>query len=128
MAAVTTHDLPTVAGLWSGSDAVEQTELTGMSAEDIEKGREELLTRLRRDGLTSDAGPEEAVDAAYEQLLRAPSLLLCLGLEDAVGEERRPNVPGTTAPRNWSIPLPVLVDDLADHPSVNRVLKLVRGR
>ncbi|MFL6157933.1 MAG: 4-alpha-glucanotransferase [Marmoricola sp.] len=122
MAAVTTHDLPTVAGLWTGTDAEEQTDLTDMDPADVARSREELLARLRRTEIQDGAPPEEAVVAAYTQLLRAPSLLQCLALEDAVGQERRPNVPGTTARRNWSVPLPVLIDDLDDSPGVQRLL------
>jgi 4-alpha-glucanotransferase len=87
-----------------------------MTREDVEAGREELLGRLCRDGLEDDATPVEAVTAAYRQLARAPSLLLSVALEDAVAEERRPNVPGSTERDNWSIPLPVPLEDLVSGP------------
>jgi 4-alpha-glucanotransferase len=124
LATVTTHDLPTVAGLWTGSDATDQLATTGMSEEDVRRGRRDLLEKLWRDGLAGDATPAEAVEAAYRQLSRAPSRLLSLSLEDAALEERRPNVPGTVERDNWSIPLPVLVDELADSPSVQRLVRL----
>ncbi|MCW2753198.1 MAG: malQ 2 [Marmoricola sp.] len=98
-----------------------------MSAEDVQGARAELLVRLRRDDLGADATPEDAVLAAYRQLFRSGSRLLCMALEDAVCQESRPNVPGTTAERNWSLPLPVLLDDLADDPRVIRLLALARG-
>jgi 4-alpha-glucanotransferase len=116
LGAVTTHDLPTVAGLWTGSDVDDQLAATTMTREDVEAGREELLGRLCRDGLEDDATPVEAVTAAYRQLARAPSLLLSVALEDAVAEERRPNVPGSTERDNWSIPLPVPLEDLVSGP------------
>lgn len=116
LGAVTTHDLPTVAGLWTGSDVEDQLAATSMTRSEVESGREELLGRLRRDGLAEDASPQEAVTAAYAQLSRAPSLLLSVALEDAVAEERRPNVPGSTARGNWSIPLPVALEDLVTGP------------
>jgi 4-alpha-glucanotransferase len=118
LAAVTTHDLPTVAGLWTGTDVDDQLVATTMSEEDVRSGRDELVSRLRRGGLAADATAEEAVRSAYEQLGRAPSLLLSVALEDVVGEERRPNVPGTTARDNWRIPLPVLLDDLTRDEAV----------
>ncbi len=48
--------------------------------------------------------------------------MLVLGtLEDLTGVAHRPNVPGTTTERpNWSIALPVAVDDLADDPGFGR--------
>ena len=44
-------------------------------------------------------------------------------LEDAVGEQRRPNMPGTTDRPNWSLPLPVPVEDLPGHPLVQTVAR-----
>ncbi|GAA1164407.1 4-alpha-glucanotransferase [Nocardioides aquiterrae] len=127
LATVTTHDLPTVVGLWNGSDAEDQLASTGMPEEDVASGRQELLAKLTRDGLAADAVPAEAVEAAYRQLVRAPSLLIALSLEDAVLEERRPNVPGTVDRDNWRIPLPVPVDELTRSAEAARLLRLVAG-
>jgi len=127
LATVTTHDLPTVAGLWTGADAEDQLAATDMPEDDVRSGRDELLGRLTREPLDDDAGPAEAVEAAYRQLVTAPSLLVALSLEDAVLEERRPNVPGTTERENWRIPLAVPVDRLDASPEVDRLLALVRA-
>ncbi len=112
LATVTTHDLPTVAGLWTGSDIDDQLESSDMAEADVRAGREELLERLCRGGLDRDAGVAEAVAAAYRRLGAAPSLVLALSLEDALLEARRPNVPGTTQRDNWRVPLPVPLDEL----------------
>ncbi|CAI9411298.1 4-alpha-glucanotransferase [Nocardioides sp. T2.26MG-1] len=125
LATVTTHDLPTVAGLWTGSDAVEQHVATGIPEAEVQSGRRDLLEKLTRDGLAADATPADAVAAAYAQLARAGCLLLQLSLEDAVLEERRPNIPGTVDRDNWRIPLPVPVDRLADSPQAARLVRLV---
>ncbi|WP_122818973.1 4-alpha-glucanotransferase [Nocardioides pantholopis] len=125
LAAVTTHDLPTVAGLWTGSDVTDQLEATDMAEDDVRAGREDLLVRLRRDGLAADAEVPEAVEAAYRQLARAPSLLLSVALEDAVAEERRPNVPGTVERENWRIPLAVPLEELVADPRAERLARLV---
>jgi 4-alpha-glucanotransferase len=123
MAAVTTHDLPTVAGLWTGGDVEEQRELGTGSDEELERGRKALLERLP--GLRRNARPETAVRRAHELLARAPSLLLSATLEDALGVQRRPNVPGTTDRPNWSLPLPVPVEDLAGHPLLREVTRIL---
>jgi 4-alpha-glucanotransferase len=126
MATVTTHDLPTVAGLWTGSDLEEQREQGAGSHDQLVEGREQLLDRLTGpSGLDPAASPAEAVVAAYRLLASAPSTLLAATLEDAVGEERRPNIPGTTQRPNWSYALPVRVDDLADHELVKSVTSLL---
>jgi 4-alpha-glucanotransferase len=128
LAAVTTHDLPTVAGLWTGTDAADQLASTSMSEDDVTSGREELLARLVRGGLPPDATAAEAVRAAYEQLGRAPSRLLSVALEDVLGEERRPNVPGTTERENWRIPLPIRLEDLtADDRVADLIAATVGG-
>ena len=121
MAAITTHDLPTVAGLWTGEDVEEQREY-GMGTEDeLERGRTSLLEHLP--GLADGAPAEQAVEQAHRLLAGAPSKLLSATLDDAVGELRRPNMPGAGDRPNWSLPLPVLVDDLAAHPLVQTVTR-----
>ena len=116
MAAVTTHDLPTVPGLWTGADLAEQREHETGTDEDLERGRASLLEHLG--DVPADATPIEAVEAAYRRLATAPSTLLSVTLDDALAVERRPNMPGTTDRPNWSLPLPVPAEDLAAHPGV----------
>ncbi|WP_395659806.1 4-alpha-glucanotransferase [Nocardioides sp.] len=125
LATVTTHDLPTVAGLWSGSDAEDQLESTRIPEADVRRGRADLMAKLTVDGLGTDAPVRDAVDTAYRRLAQAPCLLLSLSLEDAVLQERRPNVPGTVERDNWRIPLPVPVDRLAGSSDVDRVVRVV---
>jgi 4-alpha-glucanotransferase len=119
MAAITTHDLPTVAGLWTGEDVEEQRECGTGTEEELERGRTSLLRHLP--GLPDAASTEEAVLRAHELLARAPSLLLSATLDDAVGELRRPNMPGAGERPNWSLPLPVPVEDLPAHPLLQKV-------
>lgn len=119
MAAITTHDLPTVAGLVTGADIEEQREHGTGTDEELERGRSSLLEHLP--GVGPDASTEEAVEQAHRLLAQAPALLLSATLDDAVGEPRRPNMPGAQDRPNWSLPLPVLVDDLPGHPLLQAV-------
>jgi 4-alpha-glucanotransferase len=121
MAAITTHDLPTVAGLWTGEDLVEQREQGTGTEEELERGRTSLLGHLP--GLDEDATAEQAVERAHQLLARAPSTLLSATLDDAVGEVRRPNMPGAADRPNWSLPLPVVVEDLPAHPLLQKVAR-----
>ncbi|WP_104526056.1 4-alpha-glucanotransferase [Blastococcus atacamensis] len=125
MAAITTHDLPTVAGLWTEADVDEQREHGTGTDEELERGRNSLLEHLP--GLSDDATVEEAVERAHELLAQAPSLLLSATLDDAVGEQRRPNMPGANDRPNWSLPLPVLVEDLPGHPLLQTVARTLAG-
>ncbi|HET6694777.1 MAG TPA: 4-alpha-glucanotransferase, partial [Pedococcus sp.] len=121
MAAVTTHDLPTVAGLWTGDDLAEQREQGTGTEEELERGRTSLLAHLP--GLEDDATAEQAVERAHQLLARAPSTLLSATLDDALGEVRRPNMPGAADRPNWSLPLPVVVEDLSAHPLLQKVAR-----
>lgn len=113
LAAVTTHDLPTVPGVWTGTDSTEQQTYTAVSAQEAKRGRDSLLERLGEPGeLRPDSSADDAVLTAYSRLATAPSVLLSATLEDATGEERRPNMPGTTDRDNWCLPLPVALEDL----------------
>lgn len=122
MAAVTTHDLPTVAGLWTGADLAEQRSYLRDRGAELERGREQLLERLSAaTGLLPSAEPEQAVLAAHRLLAEAPSTLLCATLEDAVLAEQRPNLPGVPERPNWCLPLPLTIEELVESPHARSV-------
>ena len=125
-AAVTTHDLPTIAGAWSGSDLQDQVR-AGLVADD--RGLAQLRGRLvRASGLPSDAPSDEVVDAIHRRLARSPSMLVSATLEDALRVEARPNLPGTVAAQrdNWSVPLPMPLEDLIAVARVTRLAAVLR--
>ena len=68
MAAITTHDLPTVAGLWTGADVEEQREHGTGTDEELERGRTSLLAHLPE--LPDGAPVEEAVEQAHRPARR----------------------------------------------------------
>ncbi|MDQ3573589.1 MAG: 4-alpha-glucanotransferase [Actinomycetota bacterium] len=124
LGAVTTHDLPTVAGLWSGADLEEQQRL-GL-APNVE-GSVELRRRLGEwSGVDEDAPAREAVLGAYELLAEAPSVVITPTLDDALLVSERPNMPGTTAQRpNWSLALPKPLEQVEADPVVAEVAATV---
>jgi 4-alpha-glucanotransferase len=128
LAAVTNHDLPTVAGMWTGEDLQEQRDLGLDPNEEAEAGVRERFGKAAR--LRDGAAPEEAVKKAHSLLARASSAVVVATLEDALAVRRRPNQPGTTDERpNWSIPLPVPIDHLGDQPLARSIARtLSRGR
>ena len=109
LAAVTTHDLPTVRGLWTGSDLREQ-QAVGIAPN--AEGTAALRSRLRSEtGLPDDASPDEVALGIHRRLTEAPSVMIVATLEDVLGVAERPNLPGTTADRrpNWSLALPITI-------------------
>jgi len=128
MAAVTTHDLPTVAGAWTGSD-IEDQRAAGLAGTDAPI--EALAAKLAAwTGLQRDAPAADAVRAAHRLLAEAPSVVVTATLDDALGVERRPNLPGTTDEQrpNWCIPLPKALEDIEQDPSVLEVARLLASR
>ena len=74
-------------------------------------------------GWTTTPPPRRRWSRHTELLARAPSTLLSATLDDAVGEVRRPNMPGAADRPNWSLPLPVAVEDLPAHPLLQKVAR-----
>jgi 4-alpha-glucanotransferase len=112
MASVTTHDLPTIAGVWTGADAEAQRAL-GLAV------NADTFTALRRrlaelSGVPEGADVARIIEGTYQALAAAPSRILIATLEDALAVEERPNLPGTMASQrpNWSIALPVPLEAL----------------
>ncbi|MPZ91738.1 MAG: 4-alpha-glucanotransferase [Actinobacteria bacterium] len=127
MAAVTNHDLPTIAGLWTGSDLRMQQILDLQPNVEATTATRDRLRDLL--GLADDAPVEEVVVRTHELLSRAPSRLLVPTLEDALGVEERPNQPGTTDERpNWSVPLPFPLEEVFEHPLPRRVARTLGHR
>jgi len=111
LSTVTTHDLPTVAGLVSGADL--------KVAEDAGSPQNEKGLRALRDKLVqladvpADSPPDALVANVYAALAAAPSRVLLVTLDDALAVEERPNIPGARADwPNWSTALPLPLEDL----------------
>jgi 4-alpha-glucanotransferase len=127
MAAVTTHDLPTIAGLWTRADVREQRRLGLVdddSALDSTRGR---LWHLA--GLDDDAPVADVIEAVHSRLAEAPSLIVTATLEDALAAAERPNVPGTSFERpNWSLALPMPLETLETAPLPRRIGAILDAR
>jgi len=125
LAAVTTHDLPTVAGLWRGTDVEAQRKLDLHPNEEATEATRTFLADQA--DLPSEAPPEDVALAAYRSLARTPCLLLTGTLDDALAVEERPNMPGTTDQwPNWSIALPVSLEDIEQRAGARRIADALR--
>lgn len=110
--AVTTHDLPTIVGTWTGADADLRRE-AGLSADGTDSLRESLQRLV--DG--RDHEPGEVVIAAHQALAASPVDLAIANLDDVLCLPERPNMPGTVDEwPNWSIAHPDPIDELVDGP------------
>jgi 4-alpha-glucanotransferase len=117
LATVTTHDLPTLHGWWSGHDIDiweklgfhADPEVTALARSDRAEARERLLRALRAEGLwtaTDDAVPgysEELSVAVHLFLARSRAALVTVQIEDIIGMLEPVNVPGTSSEySNWT--------------------------
>jgi 4-alpha-glucanotransferase len=119
LTAVSTHDLFTLAGLWSGADFAEQEKL-GLRPEPGEQRR--LVKKLcRRIGIAERAEPSEVILKTYEYVAQAPSMLLAASLDDVLAVKERPNMPGTTNRPNWSLALPLPLEEIQKSPLVKKI-------
>jgi 4-alpha-glucanotransferase len=132
VAMTSTHDLPTVAGWWRGVDIDARTRLGLFGPEtdaqtlrhQREIDRELLWGAFRAAGTAPDAAdvpndPAPAVDAAVRFIAETPSQLVLVPLEDALGLEEQPNLPGTLDQYpNWRRRYALAADEIFDDPVV----------
>ena len=142
---LSTHDLPTIIGYWTGRDldlrhrlglfSSAQFEAEQRATRELDRAR--ILDVLREQGLwpprddtrrsslplPSDeellagaAPPRALVEAIYQLLARSNSMLLSVQMEDALGVVEQVNVPGTvTEQPNWRRKLPVDIEQWHQH-------------
>jgi (1->4)-alpha-D-glucan 1-alpha-D-glucosylmutase len=123
LVALSTHDLPTLAGWWRAR------------AQD----RAPLLAALERagrlpPGLRAEAPPLELeaalARAVHEYLALAPACLMAVQLEDVLGVTEQANVPGTTHEHpNWRRKLPLTLEAMASDArldALGRALTAIR--
>jgi 4-alpha-glucanotransferase len=128
LAAVSTHDLPTIAGVWSGADLNEQESL-GLTIN--RESSTKLRNRLKQIANVEDSSPlPVVVTKMHEALSHAPSAVILASIDDALGVERRPNLPGTTDSdrSNWCIPLPKKLEEIKEDPMVLEIAQCLRRR
>jgi 4-alpha-glucanotransferase len=126
LAAVTTHDLPTVRGLWTGTD-VNQQKAVGLQPNAA--GLAEMRTRLAAMIGADDGAPlERVVEDTHRKLAEAPCAVVTATLDDALLVEERPNMPGTVVPTNWSLALPKPLEEIESDPVALAVARTLAAR
>lgn len=149
LAAIGTHDLPTLGGYWQGHDLSTRTALGLFPSEALKQAsivsraqdRVRLLVALEREGLLPEGFSvdpascpvvtAELSQAFHAYLARSPSQVLMVQLEDVFGQVEQVNVPATSDDYpNWSRKIPVLLEHLGTHPhfvALSLALREARG-
>jgi 4-alpha-glucanotransferase len=134
VAMTTTHDLPTVAGWWSGED-IRTRRALGLGTPGEEPARQQDRARLWRafakaglDGqMPSTDQPAVAVDAALGYVAQSRSPLMLAPLEDLLGLPEQPNLPGTIDEHpNWRRRLEPPARELFETPWVRARADIIR--
>ena len=124
---VSTHDLPTFAGYWTGHDLDVRASLGLISGEVLaehrgarQTDRARLMQVLAREGLVSEQdahpGTDPSLDtlslAVHRYIARSKCRLMSVQMEDVLGLEDQVNLPGTVSEHpNWRRRLPLDVED-----------------
>lgn len=138
LACISTHDLATLAGWWTGADIDLRAETgrqdetaTARDRKSRDGDRTALVKSLQREGLAvAEAGEDYSQDVAiavHRFAARTRSALFAVQLDDMIGSERQANLPGTTDEYpNWRVRTPVALEDLDEHPLFQRVARAMR--
>jgi 4-alpha-glucanotransferase len=127
LAAVTTHDLPTLVGIWTGADLEAQRHV---GAKPDRAGSEKFRHKLlEMSGVQSGADATEAIIKTFEQLREAPSMIVLAELEAACMTAERPNMPSACGKYpNWSLALPVTLEELESAELPRRLSAILNHR
>jgi 4-alpha-glucanotransferase len=134
-ASLGTHDLPTWAGFWQGTDLRLFAGLGLLDpphaqdrARERKRIRAAIVRGLRQRGLLGAAEPDpmELLEAALRFLGRSDAALAIVAVEDLWLEGRPQNVPGTGGERqNWRGRLRLSLDELAADRAVARLVEAI---
>jgi 4-alpha-glucanotransferase len=138
VAMTSTHDLPTVAGWWTGADIATRGAI-GLANDKTEakqraKDRATLWHAFQNSGVVDEDAPPPkdaaaAVDAAIGFTMQSPAAMALIPIEDLLGLTDQPNLPGTIDEHpNWRRRLDRPADQLLDTPQVRARLKALRER
>lgn len=132
LATVATHDMPTIADYWQGSDIARRDAL-GLFAEpqlrEQEAGRREaerakILSLLGELGLSpaDSAVSGQIIEALHAAVAKTPAMLAVVQLDDLLGEIEPANIPGTHREYpNWQRKLSRSIEEIAADPRLARL-------
>ena len=137
LAMVATHDMPTIADFWQGTD-IDRRERLGLFADgqgrELETGRRDaerakVLSLLGELGLTptdvSDSG--QISEALHAAIARTPAMLAVVQLDDLLGELEPANIPGTHREYpNWRRKLSSALDEIATDPRLRCLVAMMK--
>jgi len=145
LVAITTHDLPTLAGYWQGNDLTLRSELQLFPSDSLREeqlirraeDRARLLLALEHEELLPEqissnplTVPEMTLELAcaiHRYLARSTAQVMTVQMEDVFGQLQQVNLPGTTGQHpNWRRKLELNLEHWAEDPRVRRFVETLR--
>jgi 4-alpha-glucanotransferase len=145
LAAISTHDLPTLSGYWLGLDIEERRKLGVFSdtsgyevaLHERRKDKEKLLVVLKEQNLLPPSTPTdpnafpELTEILHRAIVgflaRCRAKLILLNQEDLFNDTRQQNMPGTGSERrNWATRMRFSVEDLFENKEVAQFSAMYR--
>lgn len=143
LSAVTTHDLPTLYGYWIGRDIEERyrtskkkldtplrlgkypdNEIWRREIEERKRDRYLIIEAMKKEGLLPadfeipDQMTERLCLAIYRYLMKTPSKIVLISLDDLLGRLNQQNMPGITEGYpNWRQKIEVNIEDIIKEDS-----------
>ncbi len=146
LVAVSTHDLPTLCGFWSGADLDARDALALYPSEEMRQqqiatrtqDRGQMLMALERELLLPAAAsehpagnpemPAELARAIHVYLARAPSQVMMVRPEDFLGQVDQVNLPGSIDEYpNWRRKLPLNIEEWLAAPRFTELVEALRA-
>ncbi len=145
LSAVTTHDLPTLSGYWSGRDLDVKMQLGIISEQayaqqksNRDRDRNLVLKALEELGILppSMAGGPPGMPAMTPELCRSvhqylsisPAKLALVSLDDVIGTIDQQNLPGTVAEYpNWRQKIPLTLEEIMADPRLLDLAQMFRN-
>jgi len=127
LAAITTHDLPTLAGIWTGADF----ELQRQSGLDPDRAASDTFRRklVQTSGVDPRADLETAAALTFEKMAAAPSAIVMATMEAACLASERPNMPGAEGKYpNWSLGMPRFLEEIETASFPRRLAQILNRR
>lgn len=133
IAMTATHDIATVAGWWKGRDMEWRARIAGrdISAEDQANRKQERTAMWQAigEGTPEPDDPAAVVDAAICAVAETPCPLAIVPVEDLLGLDEQPNLPGTIDEHpNWRRRLPDTLDRSLTTPEVAARIAVLNAR
>ena len=146
LAVATTHDLPTLAGFWSGEDLQVRARLGAITDEakqhqlweERQRDKASILRALKREnllpnGVTEDPATAPAMttdlcQAIHVYLARTRACIVLANLEDGLGELSQTNLPGTIDSHpNWTRKYAVQVNEIGCNERLRQLGAVLRS-